>query len=52
MHPETWLLVAILALIVGYGSVCAYRLAWDTVSDAILLVALTSAALGAGYLFG
>ena len=52
MHSISWLLIAILALIGAYGLVCAYRLAWATVSDAILLIALTSAALGAGYLFG
>jgi hypothetical protein len=52
MHPEIWLLLGILTLFVGYGGFCAYRLAWTTISDAILLVALTTAALGAGYLFG
>jgi hypothetical protein len=52
MHPESWLLIAVLAVIAGYGCLCAYRLAWDTVSDAILLIALTGAAMGAGYLFG
>jgi hypothetical protein len=52
MLPETWLLTAILAVIVAYGFVCAYRLAWATVSDAILLIVLTGGALGAGYLFG
>jgi hypothetical protein len=52
MHAESWLLIAGLAVIAGYGSLCAYRLAWDTVSDAILLIALTGAAMGAGYLFG
>ena len=52
MSPESWLLIAILALTVGYGLACAYRFAWPTVSDAILLVVLTGAAMGAGYLFG
>ena len=52
MHPETWLVIAILAPMVAYGLVCAYRLAYATIADAVLLVALTSAALGAGYLFG
>jgi hypothetical protein len=52
MHPESWLLIAILAAIVAYGFVCAYRLAWATVSDAILLVVLTGAAMVAGYLLG
>jgi len=52
MLPESWLLTAILAVIVAYGFVCAYRLAWATVSDAILLIVLTGGALGAGYLFG
>jgi hypothetical protein len=44
--------MGVVALFVGYGGLCAYRLAWTTVSDAILLIALTGAALGAGYLFG
>jgi hypothetical protein len=52
MHAESWLLIAVLAVIAGYGGLCAYRLVWDTVSDAILLIALTGAAMGAGYLFG
>ena len=52
MHPESWLLLTILAVIAGHGCICAYRLAWATVSDAILLITLTGAALGAGYLFG
>ena len=52
MLPESWLLIAILAVIVAYGFVCAYRLAWATVSDAILLIVLTGGAMGAGYLFG
>lgn len=52
MHPETWLVIAILAPMVAYGFVCAYRLAYATIADAVLLIALTSAALGAGYLFG
>lgn len=52
MHPEPWLVVAILAPMVAYGFVCAYRLAYATIADAVLLVALTGAALGAGYLFG
>jgi hypothetical protein len=52
VHPISWLLCSILALIVAYGSFCAYRLAWTTVSDAILLIVLTIAAMGAGYLFG
>jgi hypothetical protein len=52
MSPESWLLIAITALAVGYGLVCAYRLAWPTISDAMLLVVLTGAAMGAGYLLG
>ena len=52
MHPESWLLIAVLTVIVAYGFVCAYRLAWATVADAILLVVLTGGAMGAGYLFG
>ena len=52
MHPISWMLLFILALAVAYGSICAYRLAWTTVSDAVLLIALTVAALGAGWLFG
>jgi len=52
MHPETWLVIAILAPLVAYGLVCAYRLAYATIADAVLLIALTSAAIGAGYLFG
>ncbi|MBX9775146.1 MAG: hypothetical protein K2Y71_12115 [Xanthobacteraceae bacterium] len=52
MHPETLLLLAIVGLIVAYGFGCAYRLAWATVSDAILLVVMTGAAMGAAYLFG
>jgi hypothetical protein len=52
MHPETLLLVAILGVIVAHGLGCAYRLAWATVSDAILLVVLTGTAMGAAYLFG
>jgi hypothetical protein len=52
VHPETWLLIAILAVIVAHGFVCAYRLASATVSDAILLIVLTGAAMSAGYLFG
>ena len=39
-------------LIVAYGLGCAYRLAWTTVSDAILLVVMTGAALGAAHPFG
>jgi hypothetical protein len=52
MPPESWLLIAGLAVFVGYGCLCAYRLAWTTISDAILLIVLTGAAMGAGYLFG
>jgi hypothetical protein len=53
MHPDIWFVViAILAPMVAYGCVCAYRLAYTTIADAVLLVALTGAALGAGYLFG
>jgi hypothetical protein len=52
MPPESWLLIAVLAAFVGYGFLCAYRLAWPTVSDAFLLFILTGAAMGAGYLFG
>ena len=52
MHPETLLLIAILAVVVAYGFGCAYRLAWATVSDAILLAVMTGAAMGAAYLFG
>jgi hypothetical protein len=52
MHPETWLVVAILASMVAYGFACAYRLAYATIADAVLLIALTTAAFGAGYLFG
>jgi hypothetical protein len=52
MHPETLLLIAILALVVAYGFSCAYRFAWTTVSDAILLMVMTGAAMGAAYLFG
>jgi hypothetical protein len=52
MHPETWLLIAILAPIAAYGCVCTYRLVCATIADAVLLIALTSAAMGAGYLFG
>ena len=36
MHPELWLLITILAVIVTFGFICAYRLAWAAVSDAIL----------------
>jgi hypothetical protein len=52
MQSASLLLIAIFALIVAYGLVCAYRLACATVADAMLLVLLTGAALGAGYLFG
>ena len=52
MPPESWLLLAIVGLIVAHGFGCAYRLAWTMMSDVILLVVLTGAALGAGYLFG
>jgi hypothetical protein len=52
MPSESWLLIAILAAIVAHGFACAHRLAWTTVSDAILLMVLTGAAMGAGYLFG
>ena len=52
MHSASWPLIAIAALIVGYGFVCAYRLAWATVADAMLLIVLTGMAMGAGYLFG
>jgi|SoiMethySBSTD1v2_1073268.scaffolds.fasta_scaffold1067495_1 hypothetical protein len=52
MHPETWLVVAIVAPMVAYGLVCAYRLVYATIADAVLLLALTTAAFGAGYLFG
>jgi len=52
MHPETWLVIAILAPMVAYGLVCAYRLTCATIADAVLLIALTGAALGAGFLFG
>jgi hypothetical protein len=52
MPPESWLLIAVVAVIVAHGCVCAYRLAWTTVSDAILLIVLTGGAFGAGYLFG
>jgi hypothetical protein len=52
MQLISWMLLLVLALIVAYGSICAYRLAWTTVSDAVLLIALTAAALGAGWLFG
>jgi hypothetical protein len=52
MHPETWLVIAVLAPMVAYGLVCAYRLAYATIMDAALLIALTTAALGAGFLFG
>jgi hypothetical protein len=52
MHPETLLLIAILAVVVAHGFGCAYRLAWATVSDAILLIVMTGAAMGAAYLFG
>ena len=50
--PETWLVIAVLAPMVAYGFVCAYQLAYATIADAALLIALTSLALGAGYLFG
>ena len=52
MPPESWLLIAILGVIVAHGVGCAYRLAWATVSDAILLIVLTGSAMGAAYLFG
>ena len=46
------MLLVIVARILVYGFVCAYRLAYATIADAVLLIALTGAALGAGYLFG
>jgi hypothetical protein len=52
MQSASLLLIAIFAPIVAYGLVCAYRLASATVADAMLLVLLTGAAMGAGYLFG
>jgi hypothetical protein len=52
VHPETLLLLAILTVVVAYGFGCAYRLAWTMVSDAILLMVMTGAAMGAAYLFG
>ena len=52
MHLEMWLVIAILAPMVAYGLVCAYQLVYATIADAVLLIALTGAALGAGYLFG
>jgi|SoiMethySBSTD1v2_1073268.scaffolds.fasta_scaffold5298743_1 presenilin-like A22 family membrane protease len=52
MPPESWLLIAILGVIVAHGLGCAYRLAWTMLSDVILLIVLTGAAMGASYLFG
>jgi hypothetical protein len=52
MHSAFWLLVAIVALVVGYGFICAYRLARETIADTIFLMVLTAAAMGAAYLFG
>ena len=52
MHSISWLVLSVLALIVAYGFVCTYRFTWTTVSDAILLFVLTTAAMAAGYLFG
>ena len=52
MHPKAWLVITILAPMAAYGLICAYRLAYATIADAALLIALTTAAFGAGYLFG
>jgi hypothetical protein len=52
MHWLSWLLITIFALVVIYGLVCAYRLTRTMVADAMLLMLLAAAAMGAGYLFG
>jgi presenilin-like A22 family membrane protease len=52
MPPESWLLIAILGVIIAHGCACAYRLAWTMMSDVILLVVLTGSAMAASYLFG
>jgi hypothetical protein len=51
MHSASWVAAPLLALLVAYGALCAYRLARDTVRDTVLLVILTVAAIGAAYLF-
>jgi hypothetical protein len=51
MHSASWVVAPILALLAAYGTLCAYRLARDTVADTVLLVILAAAAMGAAYLF-
>jgi hypothetical protein len=52
MHPISWLLLGTFALVGGYGLLCAYRVVRALILDVLLLIILTGAALGAGYLLG
>jgi hypothetical protein len=51
MHSASWLIALFALTLAFYGSVCAYRLTSTTVGDAMFLMLLTAAAMGAGYLF-